>query len=153
VTDDGIEGQEQYLQRIGRALVSDIPSDCERIVMHLRSTAVFGQSTTNAFRADGSEVHLSVNIDASEAADELREAMARPGRGTWFSARFTVTNTGSMDADFDYHSEPDWAHPVDPVIYVNDLKEYPRDEANMPEWLKRDVAASARGVTAVGGRR
>jgi hypothetical protein len=148
----GIDAQRQPLQDIGQAIYGSLPADCEKIVLKVRKTRAFGQAELNAFRADGSRENLQMNSEAVRASERLREAMYKTGTGTWFSAEFTVTRAGSMDADFDYDHEPDWSHAIDPVIYVDDLDHFPRDEQNITDWLKAGIAAHEAGVTALGGR-
>jgi hypothetical protein len=148
----GIEAQRVPLQEVGQAIYGALPADCEKIVLKVRKTRAFGQSELNAFRADGSRENLRGVSAATQAAGRLREAMYKPGTGTWFSAEFTVTRAGEMDADFDYDHEPDWSFAIDPIIYRDDLDTFPRDEQNIPDWLKAGLAAHEAGVTALGGR-
>jgi hypothetical protein len=80
---------------------------------------------------------------------KLRTVMYRDGAGTWLSAEWKIINHGdsiSSRADFDYDSEPDWFEPIEPAHYALDLEDFPRDRANIPEWLQ-DRINDARGNT------
>ena len=66
----------------------------------------------------------------------MRDVMYRPGVGTWFSAVLRVDRSGSVDGEFNYDEEPEWAAPVDPIAYLTDFEKYPRDIENQPEWLR-----------------
>jgi hypothetical protein len=147
----GFEAQRTPMQEIAQAIYALLPADCETVLFTVRMTDPFMQATVNANRADGSVAHLSLPLDVLDSVEELRASMYKPGVGAWFTANFTANQAGDVDATFDYDNEPDWAHAVDPLIYINDLKEFPRDDGHIPEWLRRDIAKSAAGVTAVGG--
>jgi hypothetical protein len=82
-----------------------------------------------------------VPLEASIALRKLRAASYRDGSGTWFGLRLTVLPDGTAKAEYNYDDEPEWDAPVDPVVYVNDLKKFPRDEEHQPEWLRQKVAA------------
>jgi hypothetical protein len=62
--------------------------------------------------------------------------MYQPGKGTWLTARVTVTSAGQFATDFDYDHEPEWSIEVDTGIYPADLAEFPRDAEHTPDWLK-----------------
>jgi hypothetical protein len=66
---------------------------------------------------------------------ELRNLMYRPGTGTWFSARVTVSDQGDYRADYDFDNEPRFDPPVAPELYVKDLEAFPRDPSRIPAWV------------------
>ena len=81
--------------------------------------------------------------EACPSADFLRKWQALPGRGAWFRSRLW------MDAgEKVLHQESDWmAEPVfdpgkepDLYHYWAELDYYPRDEENIPDWLRERVA-------------
>ena len=67
----------------------------------------------------------------------LRRLMYRAGRGTWFSARLTVSDQGDFRSDYDFEHEPRFDPPVDPALYARDLEAFPRDAARIPSWVIR----------------
>ncbi len=81
--------------------------------------------------------------EACPSADFLRKWQALPGRGAWFRSRLW------MDAgEKVLHQESDWmGEPVfdpgdepDLYHYWAELDYYPRDEENIPDWLRERVA-------------
>lgn len=67
----------------------------------------------------------------------LRKAMYRPGEGTWFSFALEVSRSGSVEARYDYDSEPVFHVAPAPSAWAQDQEKFPRDPENQPEWLKR----------------
>ncbi len=68
------------------------------------------------------------------AMAQLPAAMARPGRGTWFSADIRVSADGEVTTAFDYDTEPAWRS-VAPASLAAELEEFPRDPEHRPAWL------------------
>ncbi len=66
---------------------------------------------------------------------DLRRLMYRPRKGTWFSARLTVTAQGDYRSDFDFDVEPRFDPPVAADLYVKDLQAFPRDPSRVPAWV------------------
>lgn len=64
----------------------------------------------------------------------LRRLMYRPDTGTWFSARLTVTAQGDYRSDYDYENQPRFDPPVDPALFAEDLRAFPRDSSHLPAW-------------------
>ena len=73
--------------------------------------------------------------DFAGAFAELRRLMYRPGRGTWFSARLTVSDQGDYRSDYDYDDEPRFDPPVALELYLKDLESFPRDASRIPAWV------------------
>ncbi|GIG29852.1 hypothetical protein [Cellulomonas marina] len=82
---------------------------------------------------------------ALAAMDRPRAEMARPGSGTWFTARLSVAADGGVTHDFLDDDEPSWSRAVVvPENYRIDLERFPRDATHTPAWL-RDRLAEADG--------
>ncbi len=134
--------QDEAQEAIRQALLRVLPEGAESIALRMSVLAPVMSGTVKASFPDGSSkgVRLGNRFD-DDLVDRMREAMYRPGSGTWFSVEMTVTAEGDMSAKFDYDNEPDFGlGGVDPVAYVNDAKKFPRDEAHQPAWLKQRMA-------------
>jgi len=70
---------------------------------------------------------------------ELRRLMYRPDRGTWFSARLTVSHQGDYRSDYDYDTRPAFDPPASPELFVRDLEAFPRDASRVPSWLADEL--------------
>ena len=66
---------------------------------------------------------------------DLRRLMYRPGEGTWFSARLTVSDQGDYRCDYDFDNEPRFDPPATPELYLKDLQAFPRDASRIPAWV------------------
>lgn len=57
------------------------------------------------------------------------------------SRDWTIINLGDGHAEaqatFKYDDEPQWSMPVRAFNYALDLRDFPRDGTNIPEWLRR----------------
>lgn len=81
----------------------------------------------------------------------LREQMAEPARGAWFTARLLLDVSGRYRFEFDWDQEPAWPVTIDvdghllesrPVVgpdLRDDLRRHPRSEE--PTWLQERIAA------------
>lgn len=134
-----------------RALGSDIAGLLGEVddhaVVECRLLAGYGQFTSRVVRIDGSSESVPTPETVSDALRELREKiMYSPAGGTWMSARFVVHHGGGVDGDFNYDTEPDWSYELDPVLYAQELRAFPRDERSVPGWLRRKVDSISGGV-------
>ncbi|WP_436487468.1 immunity protein YezG family protein [Chitinophaga sp. ARDCPP14] len=75
--------------------------------------------------------------DITMKIKSLREQMYRlsPGNGAWYSAYFTVDNTGKFQTEFDYDNKPEFEYTPSNEKFIDDLKTFPRNEALIPQWL------------------
>jgi hypothetical protein len=127
-------------EELGRALYSLMPAEADRIEYEVRKVAPLGLETARWIESNNDRHPARVPDEVTALAKQLREAMYRPGAGTWFKAAMTVTRAGSMDVDFNYDDEPDWDAPIDPHMYVQDLQKFPREDAAIPKWLHDRLA-------------
>ncbi|TCC24617.1 immunity protein YezG family protein [Kribbella speibonae] len=120
------------IDTIARALVADLPAGWREVSAVYRATTSYAELDGEVDGAqldplpDGLEDHF----------EELRREMYQPGKGTWLTAKVTVTSAGHFATDFDYDSKPEWSIPVDATIYAADLAAFPRDAEHTPDWLQ-----------------
>lgn len=126
-------------EELGRSLWRAIPDGCDQVEYTVHGVASMLEEYADGHAPQG-PVPLSVPDVVSDVARKLRAAMYRPGAGTWFTARFTVTRAGGMDADFNYDDEPAWDSPVDARAYRQDLERFPREDAAIPARLRAEVS-------------
>ena len=73
----------------------------------------------------------------------LRKVQAVPGRGAWFwSHLWMEMPEGVLHQESDWMREPDLDVDEEPDLYhyKAELNHYPRDEGNIPDWLRKKVA-------------
>lgn len=82
-------------------------------------------------------------IDITMKIKSLREQMYQlsPGKGAWYSAYFTVDNTGKFQTNFDYDHKPEFKYTPADDKFIDDLKTFPRDESMIPQWLHEIVGS------------
>ncbi|SMC83426.1 hypothetical protein [Janibacter indicus] len=73
--------------------------------------------------------------EATFLSADLPKAMYQPGKGTWFSMECTVEPSGEYHFTFNYDQPVvfDDREPTDDT-WMNDLRRYPRDWDNIPDW-------------------
>jgi hypothetical protein len=120
------------IDRIARALVAGLPAGWREVRGVYRSASSYAEldATVDGRYLDPLPEGLEDDFE------ELRREMYQPGKGTWLTARITVTADGHFATDFDYDSLPDWSMPVDERIYAEDLSTYTRDPENVPAWMR-----------------
>lgn len=132
---------EQY-KVIARTIAQSAPPDWTKAHLTYRSVSTMGEPQTVFELSDGSKKAVVVKgFDLRRAFTALRRTMYQPGKGTWFTARFTLTREGHFSTDFDFDGEPQWQAPVGAEAYARDLEEFPRTPENTPEWLRLAVSS------------
>lgn len=123
-------------------------TELAQLICRHADTQAPGWSSLNAqFAEVNGERILSVNIlfAAAESTtlsnidpigdlySELRELMADPLNGAWFSSRITIGKAGDVDVKFDHHDRPRFDPPLHTDDYLEDLQRFPRT-AELPYW-------------------
>lgn len=137
---DPLLRQRELIVEIANSVVASVSGPWSSIRYEIRSLAPFQQDLIYVTRPDGSEDRAFANDHVIDLDDELRAVMYRPGAGTWFAATISVSDRGSVNADFNYDDEPAWTAPIEPAWYVQDLEKFPRDDAAIPAWLRAEVS-------------
>ncbi|KQR46475.1 hypothetical protein ASF82_03100 [Frigoribacterium sp. Leaf164] len=100
----------------------------------------------DAVDAAGSSRTVGTVPDVVALGGQLREVMADPEKGAWFSLSLTVSRDGSFTARFNLDRRV-WVNPGSPfepgdagvlpsdADYAADLDRFPRAERYRPEWL------------------
>ncbi|NIJ04221.1 hypothetical protein [Frigoribacterium faeni] len=135
--------QDQIAARVAGSL-ADV--DWAEATLFVLQVAGVRRAWVDALDAVGSAKPDLPTPDVDDLAAELREVMADPERGTWFSLVLTLTAAGSFTARFngDRRVFDDPASPFeatgDEVVpsdadYAADLARFPRTEKYRPDWL------------------
>ncbi|MCL2471914.1 MAG: hypothetical protein FWF25_09310 [Propionibacteriaceae bacterium] len=135
----GLYAEKDAVAAAARALSSLLPPDAVRLVYDGFSLTSQSGSRTMAFTASGQAISMTGSSAASQAFNELRRVMYKPGLGSWWSVRMTVWADGHAQTEFNFDEEPDNRFPPGGVAYLTDLQTYPIDEDKRPEWLRRKI--------------
>jgi hypothetical protein len=133
-----------FYKVIARVLAANAPEGWAKASIRYRALSTVGEPETVYEMADGSRQAKAVRgADLRKAFMALRRLFYQPGKGTWFTAEFTLTQEGHFSTDFDFDNEPDWKIPAGAVAYARDLQDFPRDSEHTPEWLRSAVAGNS----------
>lgn len=135
----GPDEQSQYVQEAVRGLISRAPEGWSGLRYTYRSTVGFSDSDLEFTMRDGSKQGGTAPVSVFDAMDDLRRAMHEPGKGTWFTAVITADSFLAYRTNFDYDSEPNFVPQINAGSYLDDMRHFPRDEENTPDWLKRKL--------------
>jgi hypothetical protein len=130
------------MQRIGNLLLDVAPPDFRRIDLLVRMTVATHDTALTVYRQDRSTPEVLPPEGLNAAFVDLRRLLYRPGRGTWFSARCVVNAPSRIDITYNLDHDPLFFPPVPASDFARDLQAFPRQEAFIPDWLRRKLAES-----------
>jgi hypothetical protein len=122
---------------LARLMLSLLPEGYDKIELDYSEVGPVNQSSLWATKHEAPEASGFPDRRAVfRAAEALRSIMHHDGTGTWFSMHMTVTAERSVDTTFNYDDLPWRNFDYAPNAYTNDLKQYPRDDEHIPDWLR-----------------
>ncbi|MGI5346665.1 hypothetical protein ACQEU8_00445 [Streptomyces sp. CA-250714] len=142
----GIDEQSKYVNEVTQGIVQRLPgswSKAEFTYVAAGGTSSYELGVTMVDDTS-TQVH-DVPLTSVRALMRLRRGMYREGAGTRFTATFTVHSSLKCETHFDYESEPNFPIGITPASFVEDLKRFPRDEKNIPDWLRMKLQKAQKG--------
>ncbi|MEU4742640.1 TNT domain-containing protein [Actinosynnema sp. NPDC023658] len=150
-----VEDQNAILGSVTTLLVQRLPGDWEQLFVDFRMVGRYLETQVSGLTMYGSSFDWELPPEALPFFVQLRDGMARPGQGTWFTLRFHLVHPDTYSAEFDRDHEPDWTQPPAAQYYAEELEIYPRDDDAVPSWLRERAglgdAASTEAVDSEGG--
>jgi hypothetical protein len=137
-----VEDQNAILGSVTTLLVQRLPGDWEQLFVDFRMVGTHVETQVSGLTMYGSSFDWDLPPEALPFFVQLRDGMAIPDAGTWFSLKFRLVHPDTYSAEFDRDREPDWNQPPTPEHYAEELRLYPRDDDAIPAWL-RDRAGLA----------
>ena len=131
-----VEDQNAILGSVTTLLVQRLPGDWEQLFVDFRMVGRYLETQVSGLTMYGSSFDWELPPEALPFFVQLRDGMARPGRGTWFTLKFHLVHPDTYSAEFDRDGEPDWTSPPAPEHYAEELEIYPRDDDAIPAWLR-----------------
>lgn len=125
-----------------------------------RSTSVFVSLGVTARIEQAVDTGVAVihtppaDLAEFEAWSRLREVMAEPDQGAWFTGRLRLDSSGAYQFEFSWDDEPRWpllididgqlvdSLPVENSELREDMVMHPRPAATTPPWLIERLGAS-----------
>jgi len=132
-------------------------TDWAEATLQLLEVGSVSRLWVDAVDAAGSSRTVGTVPDVAALGEQLREVMADPEKGAWFSLSLTVSRDGSFTARFNLDRRV-WVNPGSPfepgdagvlpsdADYAADLERFPRAERYRPEWLPAAATAEATGT-------
>ncbi|MFD0199447.1 MULTISPECIES: TNT domain-containing protein [Saccharothrix] len=131
-----VEDQNAILGSVTTLLVQRLPGDWEQLFVDFRMVGRHLEAQVSGLTMYGSSFDWELPPEALPFFVQLRDGMARPGHGTWFTLKFHLVHPDTYSAEFDRDGEPDWAQPPGAEHYAEELELYPRDDDAIPAWLR-----------------
>ncbi len=128
------------LHETAKAIHELIPEGFLRAQLDVRIVNPISNSDLKLFRHDESFMWLDEFSSVISCSEALRQVMYKEEAGTWFSATIVVSIEGNIDASYNYDTEPEWDFPISAECYLTDQEAFPRDDGQIPEWLKTRLA-------------
>jgi hypothetical protein len=119
-----------------------LPPNWRRATFRVWATVVAYQTELTVVLADGSSPEAGPPA-VTDVLAALREAMYRPGRGTWFSAVFVLRAGEEPEATFNHDQDPRWFPALPSAAFARDLAVFPRADERIPGWLRTALAEAA----------
>ncbi|OLR90543.1 glycohydrolase toxin TNT-related protein [Actinokineospora bangkokensis] len=132
--------QDALVKQIGLALLRAAPEGWQSITVEYRALGRYTEVVGRVAFAGGGTEPVPIAQETAALFGRLRAGMYREGRGTWYNARYQLDQPSAYNLEYD-RDEPQWTNPPPPPAYADDLRTFPRDEENVPEWLTRRMAA------------
>ncbi|WP_424189671.1 glycohydrolase toxin TNT-related protein [Actinokineospora sp. G85] len=132
--------QDALVKQIGLALLRSAPENWQTIQVEYRALGRYTEVVGRVAFADDNTEPMQISPETAGLFGRLRAGMYREGRGTWYNARYQLDQPSAYNLEYD-RDEPQWLQPPPPPAYADDLRTFPRDEENVPEWLTRRMAA------------
>jgi hypothetical protein len=130
------EDQDQLIRRIGRALLGAAPPNWRQIRAEYRSAGRHIEADVIVTGEDSRPQPIRPPMDVVELLGELRTAMYQPGRGTWMSGVYLLDHPSKYSAEFEPDVEPRWRRVPPPIGFQDELRQFPRSDDHIPDWLR-----------------
>jgi hypothetical protein len=128
------EESQRILTAIGRAMARAAAPGWERVEVTITGAGPMSGTTVAVVDGNGvTDRSAGLDDEGQDAADELRRDMYQPGKGTWYNATVTLTNSGKLNAGFDYDNPP-FGGDADADLLLEDQRLFPRDPEHLPAW-------------------
>jgi hypothetical protein len=138
------EEQNETLQRIVALVLQENSDDWVEIKIRFSGLVNIASSSMIKEKIDGTEVAGFLPDEAGFLYNGLRSGMYQRGKGTWYNAWTAIEPSGASTTDFDYDVPPEFASPVDPRSFYEDIRYFPRTVERIPSWLMEKLREAKR---------
>lgn len=121
------------------ALISVLPEGWASVEFDVRALGHAQELSVFGNMPDGEYFVRSASEDLIRAVSTARRAESDADRGAWFKLRVVLVADGTATVRRDYESEPEWKAPVSGEEYGIELREFPRPDYAIPDWLRSNL--------------
>ncbi|WP_143832837.1 MULTISPECIES: hypothetical protein [Nocardiopsis] len=136
------------VQEIVDRTIEPVRGRWSEIVVDYRGLVRMSSSRVRVRREDGRVEWDLLLPEVGQLLDRLRTGMYQPGKGTWFTARLTVSESREIGAHFDHDAPPEFDFAPDPRSFHQDIRFFPRSSDHLPDWLLDRLSLAQRMIRA-----
>jgi hypothetical protein len=118
-------------------MVHSLPADWEQLFLTFRSVGTYTEVRGDVLTVLGASARWTPPAGAADYLLELKSAMYKMNEEAWTSLRYHLVRPLRFTVDYDWDHEPDWDHVPPAASFAEEIEEYPRDGANLPQWLRQ----------------
>lgn len=133
---------ERLLEQVRLSLLGIVFTGWQRVEIKYNASASLNQTRIVIRTADGRTPAAYAPAGLDETLTAIRKVMYEPGRGTWFSAKLTLTPPEELCVEFNFDDDPEWWPSVSAALFERDSEVFPRDEEHVPRWLTEVLAGA-----------
>ncbi|WP_020496115.1 glycohydrolase toxin TNT-related protein [Sciscionella marina] len=122
------------IKQIGITLINAAPQDWQQIRTEFRATGRYYELSAEIVNNTGAANAWTASHEIALMFARLRAAMHPIEGGTWFNARYHIERPSKYNVEFD-RDEPQWRTQPPPQAFRDELRYFPREEADVPDWL------------------
>ncbi|WP_159945253.1 MULTISPECIES: hypothetical protein [unclassified Nocardiopsis] len=136
------------VQEIVDLTLAAVHGQWSELVIEYRGLVAVSSARVRVRRTDGSAEWDLLLPEVGRLLDRLRTGMYQAGKGTWFTARFTVNASREIEAHFDHDAPPEFGCEPDPRSFHQDIQRFPRSADHLPDWLLDRLSLAQRMIRA-----
>jgi hypothetical protein len=137
--------QDALFRDIGGALLNVVSGEWDEIRFTYSGLVDMSTGWLEVVRPGGDVEGASPPHPVFGLMAKLRSGMYETGKGAWYNARYVITPPGRYNVDFDYDNAPDFDIPPGADSFAMDLEHFPRDDQNIPDWLRAKIVEAQSG--------
>jgi hypothetical protein len=135
-----IEAQGEVLSAITERLVFELPAGWNHLQLIYASVGDYAAFSGLLRMETGGLYGWVPPDDVRERFVGLRTGMARPERGAWLQATYTLDYPDHYSVRYNRDDLPDFVTPPPAEAYRRELELFPRTDEHIPDWMREGAA-------------
>lgn len=138
-----VRQHQQLIEQVGQALAALAPPQRRQARAEYRAAGRHIELDLLVIGPDGVARRVRPPARVVRLFGALRRSMYRQGRGTWLGAVIQTDPAAGTRASFLIDHEPRWRNVPPQVGFADELREFPRDDEHIPDWLRQRAGLPA----------